>query len=92
MNKQLLLDRTKARNGIRKSHHLNSYFLPLKHNSKPISRDAIDDQFHFPAQWPVRFCSFHFSQGLQWKETDQTLRMEIVLQLSMTVKLMLLSE
>lgn len=90
MNKQLFLDETEARNG--KSHQLNSYFLPRKHNSKPISRDAIDDQFHFPAQWPVTFCSCHFSLGLPWKETDQTLRMEIVLQLSMTVKLMILSD
>lgn len=40
-------------------------YLLQMHNRKPISKDTIDDQFHFLIQWPATFCSCHFSLGLQ---------------------------
>ena len=57
--------------------------LPLMHNRKPISKDAIGDLGHFPVQQLAKFYSFHSSPRLQQKEIGPTLQMGIMLQLSM---------
>ena len=56
------------------------------HNRKPISKDAIDDQCHFPVQWLAGFCSCHFLPAPEWTEIDLALQMGSELQLSMAVQ------